>query len=86
MSAAWRISRRTMLRGLGTAVALPLLDSMAPRIARAGAQTAQRPLRMAFVYVPNGINMADWTPKTTGADYDVPFVLEWLGVQRERHR
>jgi hypothetical protein len=59
------ISRRAVLRGLGTAVALPFLDAMVPALARA--QSARRPVRMAFVYVPNGIDMRNWT-----LDYEGP--------------
>jgi hypothetical protein len=36
------------------------------------------PKRIAFLYIPNGANMADWTPKTTGTDFDLPFILEPL--------
>lgn len=50
------LSRRTLLRGMGTAVALPFLDSMTP----AFAQAPKAPLRMAFVYVPNGMDMRNW--------------------------
>ncbi|HET9194211.1 MAG TPA: hypothetical protein VFO21_15115, partial [Vicinamibacterales bacterium] len=53
------LPRRTFLRGLGTAVALPFLDSMMPALAQA--QRRSRPVRMAFVYVPNGIDMRHWT-------------------------
>ncbi len=62
------IDRRTVLRGLGTAVALPLLDAMLPRLAIAGTSAARKagPLRFACVYVPNGKNMAEWTPKNVG--------------------
>jgi hypothetical protein len=52
------IHRRTLLRGLGAAVALPPLESMGQPL-RAASQAYPR--RMAFVYVPNGINMAKWT-------------------------
>src|SRR5436190_9866258 len=49
------LSRRTFLRGAGTAVALPFLDAMLPAAVRAQSATAAaRPVRMAFVYVPNG--------------------------------
>jgi hypothetical protein len=73
------ISRRTALRGLGTAVALPLLDAMLPRLAVAGVGAKQElPLRMAFAYVPNGVNMADWTPAEEGANFKLPFILEPL--------
>lgn len=56
------LSRRTILRGLGTAVALPFLDAMYPAFASQAAKASLRPTRMAFLYVPNGIVMADWTP------------------------
>lgn len=52
------ISRRTVLRGVGTALALPMLDSMIPALT-----ASPRPVaRFGAVYVPNGINMLDWTP------------------------
>lgn len=74
-----RISRRTVLRGLGTAVALPLLDAMAPRTAfGAATSNAAAPRRMAFLYVPNGIKMSDWTPKAEGADFELPAILQPL--------
>src|SRR5882724_7106643 len=63
MSDGWVMTRRTALRGLGTAIALPLLDSMLPTLSAApGAGTPAGPLRMAFVYVPNGKNMSACTP------------------------
>jgi len=76
MGNQWPIRRRTFLKGLGTAMALPWLEAMSP--AGALAATTSSPLRMAFVYVPNGINMADWTPQTEGADFELPFILEPL--------
>jgi hypothetical protein len=55
------ISRRTMLRGMGTAaIALPFLDSMVPALAA----PTKSPVRLAFLYVPNGIMMRDWNPAT----------------------
>ena len=75
------LSRRTLLRGLGTAVALPSLDAMTPRAAAAG--SAGPPLRMAFVYVPNGIHMADWTPTAVGRDFDLPPTLARLSEHRD---
>jgi hypothetical protein len=57
------LSRRTLLRGMGTAVALPFLDSMAPALA----QAPKSPTRMAFVYVPNGMDMRNWV-----LDYEGP--------------
>lgn len=82
MSRPWQIPRRTFLKGLGTAIALPMLDVMAP--ARALAAPAKGlPRRMAFVYVPNGANMADWTPAATGTDFELPFILEPLKGHRK---
>jgi hypothetical protein len=67
------------LKGLGTAIALPVLESMAPGIIRgAPAASGVMPRRMAFVYVPNGANMADWTPKQVGSEYELPSILEPL--------
>lgn len=54
-------------------MALPLLESMSPIVSAATAAAAPR--RMAFVYVPNGANMADWTPQKVGANYDLPRIL-----------
>src|SRR5262245_341386 len=72
------ITRRTVLRGIGAAVALPWLEAMGPVTSWAAApspKAAPAPNRMAFLYVPNGKNMADWTPKTEGADYELPAIL-----------
>lgn len=57
------ISRRTALKGLGTAIALPFLESLAPATAAAAPAAGALPKRLAFLYVPNGVNMPDWTPK-----------------------
>ncbi|HEY2434077.1 MAG TPA: DUF1552 domain-containing protein [Vicinamibacterales bacterium] len=57
------LSRRMVLKGIGTTLALPLLDAMVPAFARA----AEAPVRLAWFYVPNGIDMRHWTPPTEGA-------------------
>ncbi len=72
----WRISRRTMLRGMGAAIALPVLDAMAPRVASAA--TAKPPVRMACLYFPNGVWQDAWIPKTNGAGFELPYSLEPL--------
>ncbi len=62
------LDRRTFLKGLGTLMALPTLEAMAPLVYASGSgAVAANPTRMAFVFVPNGINMAEWTPKAAGA-------------------
>ncbi len=73
-----KISRRTVLHGIGTAVALPMLEGMLPRTARAAGEAAKAPTRMAFVFVPNGVHMPDWTPAETGANFSLPKTLEPL--------
>ena len=60
------LHRRTFLKGMGAAIALPMLDAMTPAFA-AAAQLGKSPLRLGFTYVPNGITMGDWTPKGEGA-------------------
>jgi hypothetical protein len=69
------ISRRTLLRGLGAAVAVPWLESMTPAFART---RETFPTRLGFIYTPNGKNMEDWTPKAEGAEYELPAILQPL--------
>jgi hypothetical protein len=83
MSHAWQISRRTVLRGLGTTIALPLLDAMTRTLARGADEKKVVPTRMAFVYVPNGKHMVDWTPEATGAEFELPYILEPLKPVRD---
>src|SRR5437762_7033732 len=71
------ISRRTVLRGLGVAVALPVLEAMRPLQAFAGA-APKLPLRMAFMSFPNGVNNYHWFPKETGATFVLPKTLASL--------
>jgi hypothetical protein len=65
-------------------MALPLLEAMLPRaaVAAATATAAKAPIRMAFLYVPNGVSLADWTPKQTGADFVLPHILEPLKAHK----
>jgi hypothetical protein len=80
------ISRRTVLRGLGVAMSLPWLEAMGPLRAWADQpQPAQAvPNRMAFLYVPNGINMEDWTPREEGPDFQLTPILRSLTPVRDR--
>lgn len=78
------ISRRTLLRGLGTTVALPMFDAMAStRLLTAAEQEVSPPLRMAFLYVPNGMHMADWTPSQEGTEYELTPTLQGIKKYRE---
>lgn len=72
------IGRRTFLRGLGTTIALPLLDAMTPAFAAATGMGSKAPRRMAFVYVPNGIIMKHWTPEAAGAQFEMSRILKPL--------
>ena len=68
-----RLSRRTLLRGLGVSLALPLLDAMTPAFAAAPSKPA---CRMLVNYVPNGMVMPNWLPAATGADFALPPILQ----------
>ena len=68
------LPRRAFLRGMGTAVALPFLDSMIPAMAAPAAQKA--PVRMGFVYVPNGMDMRYWNPAYEGKLGELPRILK----------
>ncbi len=72
------ISRRTILKGLGTAVALPWLEAMTPLATRAAAPAIAAPRRMAFFYVPNGVHMPDWTPAGGETGFPLPEILRPL--------
>jgi Protein of unknown function (DUF1552) len=71
------LHRRTFLRGMGAAIALPMLDAMTPAL-RAAGQSAARPVRLAFTYVPNGITMIDWTPTGEGRAFEYARVMKPL--------
>jgi hypothetical protein len=76
------LSRRTALHGMGATIALPWLDAMTPRRALAS-EKARPPVRLAWVYVPNGVQMKHWTPAKEGADYELPELLAPLKDLRE---
>jgi Protein of unknown function (DUF1552) len=72
------IDRRTVLRGAGAMIALPLLDAMIPA-ATALANTAAKPLvKLGFVYFPHGAIMEKWTPEKEGTDFELTPILEPL--------
>ena len=71
------LSRRTLLRGCGIALALPWLEAMEP-LGVLASTPRPAPRRLGVVYVPNGIHMPDWTPTATGRDYRLPAILEPL--------
>ena len=77
------LSRRTVLRGVGAGLALPLLDAMIPAgTALANTAASPRP-RVAFVYFPHGAVMDKWTPTKVGSDFDLPQILEPLAAHQD---
>lgn len=78
------LPRRTLLRGLGASLALPLLDSMVPALSSASAQTAQPAKRLGVVYVPNGMAMKSWTPATEGANFEITRILRPMAAYQDR--
>ncbi len=81
-----KLSRRTVLRSMGVAVSLPWLEAMGPVTAWSAETPAGKtaPNRMAFIYVPNGKNMDDWTPKAEGTDFDLPAILQPLASVKDK--
>lgn len=78
------LSRRTLLRGTGVSLALPLLDVMSPtRLLSAASSSGKAPLRMAFFYVPNGAHMPDWKPQRKGFKYELTPTLEKISDFRD---
>jgi hypothetical protein len=84
------LSRRTVLRAAGAALALPFLDAMLPRLksapsefkpwAKSGVSATPRVL---CCYVPNGVNILDWVPKDAGEKYTLSPTLETLKEYRD---
>ena len=76
------LTRRTMLKGMGASVALPLLDAMMPGLS---AQAAARPapMRLGFVYAAHGVIHSEWKPRQTGRQYELPPNLEPLAGVRD---
>jgi hypothetical protein len=77
------LSRRTLLRGSGVAMALPLLEVMQPTPA-SGATTTATPMRVAFFYIPNGVVQSAWHPQETGRNFKLSPTLEPLAKVREK--
>ncbi len=76
------LPRRTVLRGMGVTLALPLLDAMIPALS-ATAKTAANPVRrLGVIYVPNGMAMEYWTPATEGTAFELTPILRPLASFR----
>jgi len=77
------LSRRTLLKGAGASIALPLLDAMIPARTALAQTAAAAPLRLGFVYFPHGALQDEWQPKKIGRDFEFPFILKPLEPLRE---
>lgn len=77
------LARRSFLRGMGATIALPFLDAMRPAFAASNIGAATTPRRIAFVYVPNGIIMKDWTPAAEGTAFEFPRIMKPLESHRK---
>src|SRR6478752_2131691 len=78
-----RVNRRTVLKGLGCTLGLPLLDAMLPSLSYAAGKAAKPPVRMGIVFFPNGAIMPAWRPEKTGPDYEMPETLTELESVRK---
>lgn len=76
------ISRRGLLRSAGVCLGLPWLESIAGRTGFAAQQSAAPPRRLAYVYIPNGVNVEQWRVSGTGADYRLSPTLSALEAYR----
>ena len=75
------LPRRTILKGLGAGIALPMLDAMAPALS---AQTKSAPPRLGFVYVSHGIIFSQWKPQQTGRNFELSPNLQPLANVRDQ--
>lgn len=75
------LPRRTVLKGAGVTMGLPMLEAMIPA---ASAQSAEAQLRAAFVYIPHGVILSEWVPETEGADYEMTPILRPMEPFRDQ--
>src|SRR6476469_1536757 len=78
------LSRRTLLRGAGVALALPLLESMFPAAMRRAVAAAEPPKRVAFMYIAHGAVMDRWLPAGASTDLTLGPTMQSLGAWRDR--
>jgi hypothetical protein len=77
------IARRTMLRGMGATLALPLLDGMVPALSALAQTPASPKQRFGFIYVPHGSIMREWTPTQEGTNFEFSSILKPLESFRD---
>jgi hypothetical protein len=83
MNAKHQLNRRTLLRGIGTAMALPALEAMIPTASAAIAGDSAPPIRMAFVFFPNGAIPGNWKPQGEGDNWELSRSLKPLAEHKK---
>jgi len=78
------ISRRSVLRGAGVSLGLPWLEAMTPSSARASSDAAKHPIRLAALYMPNGVNTAAWPASGSGREFTLSPTLAPLEDLKDR--
>src|SRR5690606_9290983 len=79
------LSRRAVLKGTGVALGLPWLEAMVPSaLAASRPAEAKMPVRMAVLYMPNGVNVPEWTPKGQGRDFQLSPTLASLADLKDQ--
>jgi hypothetical protein len=78
------MNRRTILRGTGAALALPVMEAMMPSSSVAAEMADKARKRLHVIYTPNGMMMQHWTPGTTGKGYELTPILEPLKAYKEK--
>ncbi len=81
-TASHQMSRRHVLRGLGTILTLPFLESVGHRAFAASTPVKKAPLRAAWLYVPNGVNVDEWYPTGEGAGYQLSTSLKEIELHK----
>jgi hypothetical protein len=78
------ITRRTVLRGMGVSLGLPWLEATMPSTARGASTIPKSPVRLAVLYMPNGVNVSKWTPEGNGSNFTLSPTLEPLQSFKDR--
>ena len=71
------LSRRALLRGVGVGLGLPWLEAMIPCSAFAASKVLKNPVRLAVLYMPNGVNTSAWAPQGSGRDFTLSPTLAY---------
>ncbi len=83
MNMKYPLPRRTVLKGLGTAMALPMLEAMVPKAAVAKGDQPAAPVRLAFIFFPNGAIPKSWMPEGDGREWELSRALGPLAEHKQ---